>query len=430
MDNEPLDGIDPAARTEEAAKKTEALDAARSLALGRDFDGAEREIEPWLRRSEADPNDLIRQADEPMAMKTAIEKARATHDPASVVGLKPVSEFAGKLPPPVLWMDTRRGGGTILRVGDVALLSGAGGAGKSFVTLALVVAAARSGNEKHGEACGLHVRKGPAVVLSYEDDPRTVAYRCGLIASSMAVPEKAPENVHLVPDPESLMVADHENPGRAAKADQWTTLWNAIRSKSPSLVIVDPASAALAGVNQNDGATVRRFIRALAQEAKKGGFGVVVVAHSTKGARFGQADVGPHAVAGSAQWMDASRGVLFMRGQGPGRAVIECVKSNHGPVGWAVELDADMRKREPKPERFAGWKKSKRYKPEEWAERQAQREKKAAAAKKSKANQAKESKANQAGKTSNGRRGMMGKRKSRAKGNGDRGPPPPNVDDI
>ena len=372
MDNGPLDGIDTAARTEEAAKQTEALDAARNLAFERHFDAAEREIEPWLRRSEADPDELIRRAGDPTAMATAIAKARATHDPASVVGLKPVSKFAGDLPPPVLWMDARRGGGTILRVGDVALLSGAGGAGKSFVSLALAVAAARGGDEKHGEACGLHVRKGPAVVLSYEDDPSTVAWRCGLIASCTAASETTLENVLIVPDPDPLMVADYESPGKAAKADQWTPLWKAIQSKSPSLVIVDPASAALAGVNQNDGATVRWFLRALAQEAKKGGFGVLVVAHSTKGARFGQGDVGPHAVAGSAQWMDASRGVLFMRGQGPGRAVIECVKSNHGPVDWAVELNADMRKREPKPERFAGWKRRMRYNPEEWAARKEQ----------------------------------------------------------
>ncbi|MCY4574909.1 MAG: AAA family ATPase [Gemmatimonadetes bacterium] len=402
------------ARTEDIDKQAEALDAARELALDRDFDGAEREIEPWLRQLEVDPDDRIRQADDPKAMKAAIGKARAIHDPASVVGLKPVSEFAGELPPPVLWMDARRGGGTILRVGDVALLSGAGGVGKSFVTLGLAVAAARGGDEKRGDGCGLHVRKGPAVVLSYEDDPRTVAYRCGLIVSSMPEPASAPEDLLLVPDPHPLMVADHENPGRVAKADQWTTLWNAIRSKNPSLVIVDPASAALAGVNQNDGATVRWFLRALAQEAKNGNFGVLVVAHSTKGARYGQADVGPHAVAGSAQWTDASRGVLFMRRQGEGRAVIECVKSNHGPVGWAVELEADMRGSEPG--RFAGWKKRGRHSHKEWAERKEEQEREKKAKEKARA-KAKKAKAKE-------------KRKSRAKGNGDGGPPPPNVDDI
>lgn len=381
MDTEPLEEIDEAARTEEAEKQAQALATARKLALAHKFDEAKREIEPWLHRPESDPNDLIREASEPRQLANAIEKARAVHDPASVVGLKPVSKCRGGLPPRVLWMDARFGG-IVLREGETAVLSGAGGAGKSFVTLALAVAAARPEDEEYGTACGFHVRKGPVVVLSYEDDPRTVAWRCGLIVSTMARPDAPPDRVFVIDDPDPLMVAEYDVPGKVAEAPAWPWLWAAVRSVSPSIVIVDPASAALAGVNQNDGATVRRFLRALGQEGKNGGFGVLVVAHSTKGARFGQADVGPHAVAGSAQWMDTSRGVLFMRGQGPGRASIECVKSNHGPAHWAVELEADLRTRANKPERFAGWKKRSRYDPEEWKKLNDAREQAAKAARK------------------------------------------------
>lgn len=438
MPSDPLEGIDPAARSEESARLENALESARNLALDRDFDKAEREIEPWLHRPESDPDDDIRQAGDAKAMAAAIMRARAIHDPAGFVGLKPVSAFAGERPPPVLWMDARRGGGTILRVGDVALLSGAGGSGKSFVSLALAVAAARDGDGKHGDACGLGVRKGPAVVLSYEDDPNTVAWRCGLIASTMAdAIGSAPKNVLLIPDPEPLMVADHDNPGKVQKAELWARLWEAVRSMSPSLVIVDPASAALAGVNQNDGGTVRRFLRALAQEGKKGDFGVLVVAHSTKAARYGQSDPGPGAVAGSGQWWDAARGILFMRGQGPKRAVIKCVKSNHGPVGWAVELDADMRSRESKPDRFAGWLRRKRYSPKDWADREKEREPEKAKPEKAKAKKAKakeaevkEAKADKAVKTVGGRWGGIARCKSKTKGKGKRGPAPPNVDDV
>ena len=260
-------------------------------------------------------------------------------------------------------------------------------------------------------------------MLSYEDDPNTVAWRCGLIASSMADPGSAPENVLVIPDPDPLMVADYENPGKAAESEQWVWLWKAIRSKSPSVVIIDPASAALAGVNQNDGATVRRFLRALAKEGKEGGFGVLVVAHSTKAGRFGQEDVGPHAVAGSGQWMDASRGVLLMRGQGSGRAVIECVKSNHGPVGWAVELEADMRRRSGnRPDRFAGWKRFMRYSPEGWMERKKQRKEDAASKKVAPKKAEKKT-----GRLSNR---PWSWRKSRAEGNGEQGPPHPDEDAL
>ena len=146
------------------------------------------------------------------------------------------------------------------------------------------------------------------------------AGRAGLIAArSGPIPDPAPDGLHLVPDPEPLMTADPDRPGAAAEAPGWRTLWRGVRTLAPSLVIVDPASAALADANQNDGATVRRFIRALAREAERGGWGVLLVAHSTKAARYG-GDPGPGAIAGSGQWWDACRGVLHMRGNGPGRA--------------------------------------------------------------------------------------------------------------
>ena len=377
----PLGHIDEAERAERAEKQAEASKLARELALTHEYDRALQELEPHHQADpEPDPTDGIREAADVASLWKAIETAQAAHDPASAVGLRPVSKFAGELPPAVLWMDAKHGGGTVLRVGDVALLSGAGGSGKSFITLALAVAATRAAERREkqelrltGETCGLHVRAGSAVVLSYEDDPRTVAHRAGLIAAeSGPIPDPAPEHMFLVPDPEPLMEADPNNPGRATKAVQWSILWRAISSVSPSLVIVDPASAALAGVNQNDGATVRRFLRALAREAAKGKFGVLVVAHSTKDARFGHGDPGAGAVAGSGQWMDAARGVLFMRGDGPDRAVIECVKANHGPTGWAITLEADRRKRTGKPDLFGGWRRVERFKPETW---QARREK-------------------------------------------------------
>ena len=203
----------------------------------------------------------------------------------------------------------------------------------------------------------MHVRSGPAVLIGYEDDPVTVA---------------VPEGLAVVVDPEPLMVADYDSPGSVRDGDDWRGLWDGIAALSPSLVIVDPASAALAGVNQNDGGTVRHFVRALAREAVRGGFGVLIVAHSTKAARYG-GDPGPGAVAGSGQWHDAARGVLFMRGDGPGRAVIECLKANHGPTGWAVTLEADRRTQDGKPDLFAGWRRTGRYGPQEWAAEQERR---------------------------------------------------------
>ena len=136
-----------------------------------------------------------------------------------------------------------------------------------------------------------------------------------------------------------------------------------MRTLKPVLVIVDPISAALADVNQNDGATVRRFLRALAQDAVDGGWGVLMIGHSAKSARF-MPDPGSSVVAGSSQWVDAMRGALFMT-RYDGGVAIECVKANHGPTGWAVTLDADMRG--PGGDVFAGWKTRDQFDPDMWA---------------------------------------------------------------
>ena len=92
-------------------------------------------------------------------------------------------------PAPVLWRDADgRFADAVLSVGEVALLSGEGGLGKSYVTLALAVAGALAGDLHHeyGAACGLRVTPGPVVLVSYEDSParmfgrlRRMGKRCG-----------------------------------------------------------------------------------------------------------------------------------------------------------------------------------------------------------------------------------------------------------
>ena len=61
----------------------------------------------------------------------------------------------------------------VLSVGEVAILASAGGLGKSCLTLALAVetATAAEAGREYGNACGLRVKAGGAVLVSYEDSP-------------------------------------------------------------------------------------------------------------------------------------------------------------------------------------------------------------------------------------------------------------------
>ena len=168
-------------------------------------------------------------------------------------------------PAPVLWRDPdpRTDPGevdAVLSVGEVAILASAGGLGKSCLTLALAVetATAAEAGREYGNACGLRVKAGGAVT------------RC----------------------------------------DAWPRLWEEIKAARPSLVIVDPVSAALADADTSQTGPARTFLRLLSQEAATAGCGVLLVAHDTKSARnlamAGQ-DPGAGAVAGSAAWYDGAR---------------------------------------------------------------------------------------------------------------------------
>jgi len=287
---------------------------------------------------DADPEATARHALAVAEDEKAIREA-ARRLPAPVRLVAATAAAAEPEAKPILWADDPDRGadarplGTVLRAGEVAILSGAGGVGKSFVSLALARAAALApdlGNPS-GAACGLRVAAGPVAVVSYEDAPADIGRRLARMGD-------LPERVYAVADPEPLALV--ERSGTVALGPQWAALWAAVRAKAPALAIVDPASAALSGASTNDGGAARFLMREIAREAAAGGFGVLLIAHDTKATRnatrAGEAP-GAGAVAGSSQWWDAARGVLYLK-RTEGGLALSCEKANHGAVGWGANL--------------------------------------------------------------------------------------------
>ena len=96
-------------------------------------------------------------------------------------------------PAPVLWRDPDPGKvDAVLSVGEVAILASAGGLGKSCLTLALAVetATAAEAGREYGNACGLRVKAGGAVLVSYEDSPARIGARLRWFTKT------APERFH------------------------------------------------------------------------------------------------------------------------------------------------------------------------------------------------------------------------------------------
>lgn len=266
--------------------------------------------------------------------------------------LRPVAEWHGQPEPaPVLWHDVPGADAwappdAVLSAGEVAILSAPGGSGKSYLTLALARAAAvAADNERlhHGAACGLRVRPGPVVLVSYEDSPVRIAGRLARMAvagEGIDWGGPVPPGIHCWPAPGPLFSAGGA-PGREARpADTWPGLWAAIADVAPALVIIDPVSAALADLSGSESGPVRAFMGALAREAEGSGAGVLLVAHDTKAARAevrAGGEPGAGAVAGSATWHDAARGVLYLTRSAEGPR-LDCIKSNYGRSGWTVQL--------------------------------------------------------------------------------------------
>ena len=274
------------------------------------------------------------------------ESAEATYRPPAFELLKTARDvFNLPQPAPVLWRDpepTEPEAGevdAVLSVGEVAILASAGGLGKSCLTLALAVASATAAeaDREYGGACGLRVKSGGAVLVSYEDSPARIGARLHWFTDT------APVRLHLWADPLPLFQTDPDSRSAVTQCDAWEGLWREIKATAPALVIVDPASAALADADTSQTGPARTFLRKVSQEAATADCGVLVVSHDTKSARSlamaGQ-DPGAGAVAGSAAWYDGARGVLTLLPDptAKGERLLVAIKANYGRTGWGAQL--------------------------------------------------------------------------------------------
>lgn len=294
------------------------------------------------------------------------------------IELKALEEWEGSQSPArVLWQtlpaSVEQWPSEALAVGEVTLLSAPGGTGKSYLTLALAKAAAVAANDENrteGYACGLTIRAGSTVLVSYEDSAVRLYHRISALRVDDG-PGKKPRKggdwtgrIHLWEEAEPLWIADPDLRGESGPSPSWAPLWQRVRTLRPALVVIDPASVALANLSASEGVPVRAFLRALAHEAEAAGTGILLVAHDTKAARNATrwgGDPGAGAVAGSASWFDAARNVLYLRRISEGERLLESLKSNHGRPGWGVvlaeasELKPDSRDLESPPlERYLG----------------------------------------------------------------------------
>lgn len=236
-----------------------------------------------------------------------------------------------KIAQSVIWRAA--GGDAVLRAGDVCILSGAGGVNKSMLTLEIAEAAAPTGEAALGlDRCGFHTRAGNVLMIGYEDAPAEVGNR--LKAGGMDG-----AHIHIAVNPLPLWQAGAD--GESVPTEYWYDVWAWAAELNPTLIVIDPVSAALADVEASQTGPVRQFIRSLVEAASALNAGVLLVAHSTKEQRKMDATKvpGTGAISGNAAWFDGARSVLFMQQlNDDGGRMVECIKANYAVDGWAVSL--------------------------------------------------------------------------------------------
>lgn len=226
------------------------------------------------------------------------------------------------------------------------------GTGKSYLTLAIAAAAssAHDSGEAYGASCGLRIRPGPVVLISYEDTDQRIKYRLRTMGKL-----NDSRHVYILREPDPLYFVDSRSRGRAEESPGWSLLWESIREMKPFLMVIDPAGSALEGAAQGESQPVRAFVRAVERESRNGGWGTLVVAHDNKTHRntvSSGGDLNSGAVSGSAAWIDAARAILFLRTISNKRRPLTALKANYGTRGWGAQLSEVF---SPRNDTFAGF---------------------------------------------------------------------------
>ncbi|MYE01234.1 MAG: AAA family ATPase [Alphaproteobacteria bacterium] len=232
--------------------------------------------------------------------------------------------------------------GALGSVGEVLLVTGSGGAGKSSAILQAVLGAAEPDAPEWTEALpGLDFRRGPAFLAAYEDRPERIRERADAILEGAEIPaavSAADMRARPIYGPRAETGWSYEAaPGRTA---HWPTFWSRALARieegresapGPGYVVIDPGAEAFTGDDRQTGA-VREFLAAVSRECERIGCAPVVIVHPSK--RMGS---GADAIAGTAAWHDAARGVLALSREGDAIR-LRAIKSNYGRTGDVASL--------------------------------------------------------------------------------------------
>jgi archaellum biogenesis ATPase FlaH len=216
--------------------------------------------------------------------------------------------------------------------GTVTLLSANGGVGKSNLSLQLGVALATG-----AKFMDIDTKPSRVLVLSGEDEARTVHFRVGNICQDMGVPMASLAgrmDVYDLTQQDCVLWKD----GHPTERMQWLAD-QAVRTKA-EVIVIDNASDVFAD-NENERTTVRGFMRALALIAHVTRAAVLLLAHVDKASvRMGAGTDTNSTFSGSTAWNNSARSRWAMVRDGQA-VTLRHEKCNLGPLQDELRFEFD-----------------------------------------------------------------------------------------
>ncbi len=218
-----------------------------------------------------------------------------------------------------------------LPAGEVTLLSGHGGSGKSVIALHLAMCIAL-GRPWHG----LPVEQRRVTYLSAEDRAKVLHWRLTRIARYLGAAMVDLAGLLEVVD---VSGSDAELMRDTRDGPELTPLYGKLRGRSRNLIVLDGASD-LYGCSEIIRPHVRRFIRAVRSLTSEEG-AVLVVGHIDKAAARGKESGDRYS--GSTAWHNSVRARWSLVATGQDALVLELAKANNAAAGAELRLrwDAD-----------------------------------------------------------------------------------------
>jgi RecA-family ATPase len=229
---------------------------------------------------------------------------------------------------PMRWLATNR-----IPAGDVTILSGDGGGGKTTVALQLAVSVERGLGDWLGTTC----EPGPVIFFSGEEPKDEMRRRLHRVARKRGLEPADLEGLHFhFAEPDACLLGISRPDGTMAPAPLFASLAAAARDIRPVLIVVDSIAATFGG-NQNDRVHARMFVGLFRTLARQTGCAVLLLDHpSLSGITSGTGR------GGSMDWQNATRARLHLETvngeDGSTGRVLEVKKTNYGPCGEKVRL--------------------------------------------------------------------------------------------